>query len=292
MNRAGWITVAVLHGVLLFGAGFAPYAYDEQHRTYSYAPPSLSVRGPEGCRVEWLRSGRLFTASAPCGVFVLGTDAYGRDVLSRVLFGGRISLLAGLLATLLALVLGTAAGTVAGYFGRWPDRVLMRGGELMMALPWLYLLLAVRAVLPLHLGPFAGFVLVVGTVGCLGWVRPSRLVRSLVLSVRERGYVQAALGFGGTSWYVIHRHVLPEVRGLVITQATVLLPQFLLAEVTLSFLGLGIGEPLPSWGNMLAEARQYFALVSHPWLLAPGILLVPLLFVYFTVADRLVGEGT
>jgi peptide/nickel transport system permease protein len=119
----------------------------------------------------------------------------------------------------------------------------------------------------------------------MGWVRPARLVRGVVLSVRERGYVQAARGFGATGLYLMRRHILPETTGVVLTQATVLLPQFILAEVTLSFLGLGIGEPVPSWGNMLAGARQYFALVSHPWLLSPAVLLIPLLFGYFVLAD-------
>ena len=107
------------------------------------------------------------------------------------------------------------------------------------------------------------------------------------MSARERGYVQAARGFGASGAYLIRRHILPETTGVVRTQATLLVPQFILAEVTLSFLGLGISEPVPSWGNMLAEARQYSALVSHTWLLAPGVVLIPLLLGYFVLADGL-----
>ncbi|MBS1858716.1 MAG: ABC transporter permease [Acidobacteria bacterium] len=288
--RAPLVLLALLHAALLFAGFLAPYDYDEQHRDFSYAAPSWHARAPGGsataCRVVFLSGGRLFAAPPPCGIFLLGTDAFGRDVFSRVLYGGRISVLAGISAMLLALGIGTAAGTLAGYFGGWTDRLLMRAGELFLALPWLYLLLAVRAALPLNIPTTEAFLLVVAIVGSLGWVRPARLIRGVVLSVRERPYVEAARGFGASPAYLIRRHILPEIRGVILTQATLLIPQFILAEVTLSFLGLGIGEPVPSWGNMLAEARQYFALVDHAWLLAPGLLLIPLLLGYFLLADR------
>jgi len=109
-----------------------------------------------------------------------------------------------------------------------------------------------------------------------------------VLSARERGFVLAARGFGAGAPYLIRRHILPLTGSVLVTQATVLIPQYILAEVTLSFLGLGIGEPLPSWGNMLAEARQYHSLVFHSWMLAPGLAAIPLLFAYLMVADALV----
>jgi peptide/nickel transport system permease protein len=209
-----------------------------------------------------------------------------------MLYGGRVSILAGLFATMLALGLGTMAGAVAGYYGGWAEAVLMRGGELLLALPWLYLLLAARALLPLHIATTQAFLLIVGIIGGVGWIRPARLVRSVAVSTRERGYVLAARGFGASGAYVIRRHILPETMGVVLTQATILIPQFILAEVTLSFLGLGISEPVPSWGNMLAEARQYFALVSHPWMLAPGILLIPLLLGYLVLADSFLEQRT
>jgi peptide/nickel transport system permease protein len=294
MTRRLVIAVLIaLHGAILFAGWLAPYDYDEQHREFPYTAPSLFVRSPQGtdpgCHVEWFRDGHLFGTPAPCGTFLLGTDAFGRDVLSRLLYGGRISVLAGLAATLLALGLGTVAGVISGFYGRWPDAILMRGGELLLALPWLYLLLAVRAVLPLHIPTTQAFLLVVGIIGSLGWVRPARVIRSVAMSARERGYVQAARGFGASGVYLIRRHILPDTVGVVLTQATLLIPQFILAEVTLSFLGLGISEPVPSWGNMLAEARQYSALVSHPWLLAPGVVLIPLLLGYFPLAERLRG---
>jgi peptide/nickel transport system permease protein len=230
-------------------------------------------------------------ARAPGVVFLLGTDAYGRDVFSRLLYGGRVSLFTGLLAAFLSLALGLALGTAAGFYGGWLDQLLMRGGELVMALPWLYLLLAVRAFLPLHITTVQAFFLLVAIIGGVGWVRPARLIRGVVLSARERGFVLAARGFGASNAYLIRRHILPLTLGVVLTQATVLIPQYILAEVALSFLGLGVGEPVPSWGNMLAEAQQYHALVAHGWMLAPGLAIIPVLLGYLLLADTLLEKG-
>jgi peptide/nickel transport system permease protein len=190
-----------------------------------------------------------------------------------------------LLAAFLSLGLGLALGTAAGFYGGWLDRLLMRTGELVMALPWLYLLLAVRASLPLHITSTQAFFLIVAIIGGVGWVRPARLIRGVVLSARERGFVLAARGFGASDAYLIRRHILPFIVDVVLTQATVLIPQYILAEVALSFLGLGVGEPVPSWGNMLAEAQQYHALVAHIWMLAPGFAIIPVLLAYLLLAD-------
>lgn len=289
--------LAALHLAALGSALLAPYDYAEQHRDYAYAAPMrLHFAGlrpfvvdpndpSRAWPVHFFRSGRLFGVDPPGVIFLLGADAYGRDVLSRLLYGARISLFTGLLAAMLALGLGLAMGAVAGYFGGWPDRVLMRTGELMVALPWLYLLLALRAFLPLHISTVQAFVLLIGVIGCAGWVRPARLFRAVVLSGKERDFVAVARGLGASHLYLLRRHILPQTWGVFLTQATVLIPQFILAEVSLSFLGLGIGEPVPSWGNMLAEGMQYQAIVSHSWLLIPGFAMIPVLLGYLMLAD-------
>ncbi|MDR3701543.1 MAG: ABC transporter permease [Candidatus Sulfopaludibacter sp.] len=292
-RRCGFLAV-VLAPLLL--AGFlAPYPYAEQHREHPYVPPTAVhfIRArpfvQEDGHLYPLRlfpgNGRLFGVDPPAVVFLLGSDAYGRDVFSRLLYGGRLSLATGLLATLLSLALGLAAGVVAGYFGGWWDGLLMRGGELAMALPWLYLLLAVRAVLPLHISTLDSFLVSTAIIGAVGWVRPARLIRGVVLSGKERGFVLAARGFGAGHGYLIRRHLLPLTAGVAGTQATLLIPQFMLAEMALSFLGLGVGEPVPSWGGMLNEARQYHALLLHGWLLAPGLAAIPVLLAFLLVAD-------
>jgi peptide/nickel transport system permease protein len=275
---AALVFLGILHGLALFAGFLAPYPYAEQHREFPYAPPTP---------IHW----RLSGAREPDVVFLLGSDAYGRDVFSRLLYGGRVSLFTGLLAAFLSLALGLALGTAAGYYGGWLDRLLMRTGELVMALPWLYLLLAVRAFLPLHITTVQTFFLIVAIIGGVGWVRPARLIRGVVLSARERGFVLAARGFGASDAYLIRRHILPLTLGVVLTQATVLIPQYILAEVALSFLGLGVGEPVPSWGNMLAEAQQYHALVAHAWMLAPGLAIIPVLLGYLLLADTLMAPA-
>jgi peptide/nickel transport system permease protein len=319
--------LGLLHAAVLLAGFVAPYPYAEQHRDDPYAPPTrvhwfdaqgrFHVRpfvyalAPDpasgGYREDTaqtypirflVRAGtdesgwldfprRLFGVERPGVLFLLGSDGYGRDVFSRLLYGGQVSLATGILAATLSLLLGLGIGTAAGFFGGWLDALLMRGGELVMALPWLYLLLAVRALLPLHISTVAAFLLLIAIIGGVGWVRPSRLVRGVVLAARESGFVEAARGFGAGDGYLIRRHILPEALPVVWTQASVLIPQYILAEVALSFLGLGVGEPVPSWGNMLAEARQYHALLNYPWLLAPGLAAVPILLGYLTLADAL-----
>src|SRR5207245_1297238 len=164
---------------------------------------------------------------------------------------------------------------------------LMGSAELFLSLPWFYFLIAVRAFLPLRLSPVETFLLLICVIGLIGWARPARLVRGVVLSARERDYVRAAKGFGATDTYLLRRHVLPQTFGVLLTQGAILVPQYILAEVTLSFLGLGVGEPVPSWGNMLASLQQYYVLASYWWMFLPGFALVPFFLGYSALANAL-----
>ncbi len=230
-------------------------------------------------------STHLFGVVEPGKVLLFGTDAYGRDELSRVLVGGQISVAAGITATFIALLAGSILGIIAGFYGRWIDESLMGVTELFLSLPWLYFLLGVRAFLPLHLSTIRTFFLLTGVIGLIGWARPARLVRGVVLSSRNRNYVLAARGFGGSDFYLLRRHILPETFGVLLTQAALLVPRYIAAEVTLSFFGLGVNEPVPSWGNMLSTLQQYSVLVSYGWLLAPACALVVTSVIYSSLAD-------
>jgi len=233
----------------------------------------------------WNTRTHLFGVDEPGRVFLLGSDEFGRDQLSRMLSGGLISLATGWLAALLALSIGLAVGSVAGFFGGWLDAALMRVVELFLALPWLYLLLAVRAVLPLSLSPRVTALVLAAIIGAVGWARPARLVRGIVLSARERDYVYAARGFGASSVYLLRRHCLPETYGLLATQAALLIPQYMLAEVTLSFVGLGVAEPATSWGTLLAPLRQVSILASSWWMVLPAVLVMLASWCFFSLED-------
>ena len=229
----------------------------------------------------------LFGVARPARIFLMGSDGYGRDQLSRFLYGGQISLLAGLIAAILSVAIGILAGGIAGYYGGWIDELLMRGGELFLALPWLYLLFAVRAALPLHISQWQVFLLLISVMGLIGWARPARLIRGVVLSAKERNFVLAARGFGASDAYLLRRHVLPQTYAVLLTQITLLIPQYVLAEVTLTFLGLGVGEPMPSWGALLSSLQQYSVLSSYWWMFLPALLLIPLFVVFYAAADAL-----
>jgi len=229
----------------------------------------------------------LFGVERPARIFLMGSDGYGRDQLSRFLYGGQISLLAGLIAAILSVSIGILAGGIAGYYGGWIDELLMRGGELFLALPWLYLLFAVRAALPLHISQWQVFLLLISVMGLIGWARPARLIRGVVLSAKERNFVLAARGFGASDAYLLRRHVLPQTYAVLLTQVTLLVPQYVLAEVTLTFLGLGVGEPMPSWGALLTSLQQYSVLSSYWWMFLPALLLIPLFVVFYAAADAL-----
>jgi peptide/nickel transport system permease protein len=218
-------------------------------------------------------------------MFLAGTDSYGRDQFSRILYGGQISVAAGILATAISLALGTLIGGISGFWGKWIDEWAMRFAELFLVLPWLYVLFGVRAFLPLHLSSAQTFLLLIAVIGTIGWARPARLIRGIVLSAKNQNYVAASRGFGASDIYLLRRHVLPQTYGVLLTQAALLVPQYVLAEVTLSFFGLGLSEPTPSWGGLLSTVQQYNVLVSYWWMFAPAMALAVVSLGYLNLAN-------
>jgi peptide/nickel transport system substrate-binding protein len=226
----------------------------------------------------------LFGVDSPGQIFLLGTDEYGRDQLSRLLVGARVSLLAALVGTMLALGFAILAGVLGGYLGAWVDASLTAFGELLLAVPLMYLLLAARAALPLVLGPADAFFAMTVLLGLVGWARPFHLIRAVTRTVIANDYVTAARGLGASTCQIARRHLMGEVMGVAVTQALVLVPQFVIAEVTLSFFGLGVSEPMPSWGTMLSAALRPQVLYSQTWLLAPVFALVGVSVIYYATA--------
>ncbi len=218
---------------------------------------------------------------------LLGTDALGRDRFSRLVHAVRFSLIVAPLGMLLASFIGVLIGVASGYASRGVDTFLMGSADAMLALPALILILAARAAFPLELPPLSAGVLLVAIFAAVGWAEMARLARSLVRSMREREFVLAAKASGLTGPRILFRHILPNIARPLVTQATLILPAFLLAEVALSFLGVGLQEPVPSLGNMLAAAADITQLRSRP-----ALLLSPAIAIFlFIMGVRLMADG-
>jgi peptide/nickel transport system permease protein len=229
----------------------------------------------------------LFGVDAPGRVYLLGTDSFGRDQFSRLLFGAQISLTVGLVGIAVSFALGLVLGGIAGYFGGWVDTVIMRFSELLLSIPSLYLIIALRAVFPIELPSQYVYLGIVAILSFIGWAGLARVIRGLVLSIRRNEFVTAAEALGVGRFRIILRHILPNTWSFVIVAATVSVPGYILGEVVLSFLGVGVQEPSASWGNMLNQARSIRALTSFPWLLY-----VPGFAIFLTVmAFNFLGDG-
>jgi peptide/nickel transport system permease protein len=226
----------------------APHSYAEQSREFISVPPSAQ--------------------------FWLGTDELGRDRFSRLLYGTRVSLLLAPCAAFVATLIAALVGGAAGYLGgRW-ERMMTAGIDLFLSLPWLFLLLAVRALLPLNTSPAASVAITFLLLGCLGWAAPARIIRAGTRSLANADFLVQANASGISRGRLFWRHLLPNLRPIFIAQFWISVPLFVLSEANLGLLGLGVSEPLPSWGALLRDLENYQAILQNPWMLAPAILLV------------------
>jgi peptide/nickel transport system permease protein len=216
-------------------------------------------------------------STSPTRDYPLGTDELGRDRLSRLLQGAQVSLLLAPAAALLSLVLASLAGGVAGFAGGAWDRLIMGAVDLLLSLPWLFLLLALRATLPLNVSPALSVTITFALLGLLGWAGPARVIRASVRDWRSSDFLLHARACGCSWRRIMLRHLLPNLQPVLATQFAVSVPMFVLGEASLGLLGLGVAEPLPSLGSLLRGLESPSAVSANPWILTPAVFLVALM---------------
>lgn len=288
MIRRTGLFIAALIALAAAAPWLAPYEAGQAFRDFNHAPPMrphleglspvvhpvvLADRLEQRFDVDRSRTVPLpwFDKSSATPVFLFGADEFGRDVLSRLLYGARTSLGLSLVATLGAVLIGALAGAWAGYRGGWVDEAIMRVADFVLVLPVIYVVVVLRAVLPLVLSASTVFLLVSLIFVVVGWPFVAKGVRAIVAAERHREYVLAARSLGAGHARILVTHLIPACVGHLLVQAALMLPAFILAEATLSFIGLGFPDPVTSWGTMLAAGGSYSVIARFPWTLTPAI---------------------
>jgi len=212
--------------------------------------------------------------AAPSATHLLGTDSLGRDLLSRILYGTRVSLFLAPLAALMTTIIAGALGVTAGLLGGWYERIILSLADLSMALPLVFVLIALRAMLPLDVAPAVSVAVTFLLLGLLGWPSSLRVVWAAARNIRESDYLLLARSHGTSFGRIMFRYVFPNLRPILLAQFWISIPFFVLTETTLSMLGLGVMEPMPSWGNLLRGLENVSAVGQNPWKFTPLVLLI------------------
>jgi len=219
----------------------------------------------------------LFGVDVPGRLHAWGADSRGRDLFSRIFYGARISLSIGLIGVAISFTLGLLVGGISGFYGGQIDNWIMRACEMVMMVPGFYLMLALRSAVPDDFNSFQVYLSIVVILSFIGWAGLARIIRGMSISLRERDYVLAAKAMGLSDFHIITRHILPHTLSYSIVAIMLSIPGYILGEAALSLIGLGIQDPLPSWGNLLSESMGIAHIQLHPWILLPGF------FIFITV---------
>jgi peptide/nickel transport system permease protein len=247
------------------------FARGEPHRILGVVPTTVHLLGVD----------------PPGRLFLMGTDQFGRDMFSRILYGSRVSLIIGLFVVAITIPIGMIYGGVAAYYGGRFENVMMRIVEVIAGFPAFYLLLTLSAILPTKVGCTTRFYLIVLIISFIGWTGLSRLIRGVVLPLKEQEFVLAARAIGLGDLRILARHILPNTTSLVVVVATLSIPGSILGESGLSFLGFGVREPCASWGNLLSAGANLSNLINAPWLLLPGLFIIAAVVAYNFLGDGL-----
>ncbi len=228
----------------------------------------------------------LFGTDEGQRLYLFGTDKNGRDIFSRLLHGGKPSLTIGFIGLLIVFPLGLLYGGISGYFGGALDNFMMRIAEALMSLPYFYLIVVLASILPANISNSQRFLLITIILSFVSWAGLSRVIRGQVLSIKEEEYVQSAKAIGVSDLKIIMKHIIPQTTSYIIIAATLSIPGFIIGESALSFLGMGITQPDPSWGNILAEGKELSNMLLRPW-----ILLLPAACIFISVlCFNLIGD--
>lgn len=223
----------------------------------------------------------LAFSKKPSEAHILGTDSIGRDIFSRLIYGGRISMFVGVLSVLIAMSIGVPLGLIAGYYGKWPELIIMRGADVFMSFPAMVLILVLVSII----GPSIWSVAIV--IGIMGWTQFARLIYANVLSIREKEYVESAKAIGESDYTILTKYILPNAFSPILVAATFMTANAIIMESALSFLGMGVQPPMSSWGNMLFDAQSISVLSTKPWQwLPPGISIIMVV-----VSINFIGDG-
>jgi peptide/nickel transport system permease protein len=247
-RRGGCVALLLVVGVSLAAGWLAPAGYAKQYRDAPSAPPS---------RAHWL-----------------GTDEIGRDRFARVVYGTRVSLLLAPAAALVSTLLAALMGGLAGYLGGIWERLAMAATDVFLSLPWLFLLISVRALLPLNVSPIVSVLVTFSMLGLLGWTAAARVLCATAGSLRSADYIRQARASGVSEGRLFWMHVLPNLKPALFAQFWISIPTFILSEANLGILGLGVAEPMPSWGGLLKELEGLVSLGEEPWKFVPLVLLI------------------
>ncbi len=310
-----WL-LAFLYGMAILADVVCPYSYQDEDRDFSYCPPTAIKFEDQGRWVcpfiygrsltfdavhrrvyvidparryplHFFKGGRLLGVDAPGRIYLWGADARGRDLFSRIWYGARISLSIGLLGVAISFILGLLIGGIAGYFGGWLDGALMRLCEMFMMIPGFYLMLALRAALPDNFNSLQVYLSVVLILAFIGWASLARIIRGMALSLRERDFVLVAKTLGVSDMAIIFKHILPQTISFSVATLMLTISSYILAEAGLSVVGLGIQDPIPSWGNLLSDAMGIVPVLFAPWILLPGLFIFIAVMSFNVVGDAL-----
>lgn len=216
----------------------------------------------------------------------LGTDDLGRDRFSRLLYGTRVSLLLAPAAALLSSFVAALVGGSAGFAGGWVESSIMSATDLFLSLPWLFLLITVRAILPLNVAPLTSVIITFALLGCLGWAGAARVVCADTRRLCDSDFMLQARASGSSGIRLLLRHLLPNLKPVLLAQFWISIPVFILSEANLSILGLGVAEPLPSWGSLLRELESFSVLSARPWQFVPLVLLIATVSCFHVAMQR------